>query len=403
MVVSRRGAPSRAPRGVSETPHHRILVGDCVAEMAKLPAASVDLVFADPPYNLQLANDLKRPDDSHVDAVTDDWDKFDSFAAYDAFTKDWLNACRRVLKPAGTIWVIGSYHNIFRVGAMMQDLGFWILNDVIWRKTNPMPNFRGRRFTNAHETMIWASRDANAKGYTFNYEALKAGNEDVQMRSDWTFPLCTGEERLKGADGKKLHPTQKPEVLLARVILAASRPDDLVLDPFNGTGTTGAMAKRLGRRFIGIEREAESAKAAQKRRTAGRGRRFIGIEREAKYAKAAQKRIAGVECVPSPSIAPFVTAREAPRVAFSLLIERGLVSPGALLVDAKKRHKATVRADGAVALGDSVGSIHRIGALAQGLEACNGWTFWHLQTPKGLTLIDELRAVVRSEMAEAAE
>src|ERR1700687_1616958 len=379
MVVSRRGAPSRAPRGVSEsTQQHRILVGDCVAEMAKLKAASVDRGFADPPYNLQLANDLKRPDDSRVDAVDDDWDKFDSFAAYDEFTKSWLTACRRAMKPSATIWVIGSYHNIFRVGAIMQDLGFWILNDVIWRKTNPMPNFRGRRFTNAHETLVWAARDAGAKGYTFNYEVLKAGNEDVQMRSDWTLALCTGEERLKGADGKKLHPTQKPEALLARVILAASRPDDLVLDPFNGTGTTGAVAKRLGRRFI-------------------------GIEREAKYAKAAQKRIANVQQVPSPSIAPFVTAREAPRVAVSALIERGLVSPGALLVDAKKRHKATVRADGAVSLGDNVGSIHRIGALAQGLEACNGWTFWHLETPKGLKLIDELRAQIRSEMAEAAE
>ena len=257
------GRPHGRPVEFQRLRQHRILVGDCVAEMAKLPAASVDLVFADPPYNLQLASDLKRPDNSHVDAVTDDWDKFDSFATYDAFTKDWLTACRRVMKPAGTIWVIGSYHNIFRVGAIMQDLGFWILNDVIWRKTNPMPNFRGRRFTNAHETMIWASRDADAKGYTFNYEALKAGNEDVQMRSDWTFPLCTGEERLKGADGKKLHPTQKPEALLARVILSASRPDDLVLDPFNGTGTTGAVAKRLGRRFIGIEREAKYAKAAK--------------------------------------------------------------------------------------------------------------------------------------------
>ena len=363
MVVSRRGAPSRAPRGLSETTqHHRILVGECVAEMAKLPAASVDLVFADPPYNLQLASDLKRPDDSHVDAVT----------------KDWLMACRRVLKPAGTIWVIGSYHNIFRVGAIMQDMGFWILNDVIWRKTNPMPNFRGRRFTNAHETMIWASRDPNAKGYTFNYEAMKAGNEDIQLRSDWTFPLCTGEERLKGSDGKKLHPTQKPEALLARVILSASRPDDLVLDPFNGTGTTGAVAKKLGRRFI-------------------------GIEREAKYAKAAQKRIADVQVVPSPSIAPFVTAREAPRVAFSALIERGMISPGAVLVDSKKRHKALVRADGAVTFGEVVGSIHKMGAVAQGLDACNGWTFWHVETPKGLKLIDELRAQFRSEMAEAAE
>ncbi len=233
--------------------------------MAKLPAESVDLVFADPPYNLQLQGDLKRPDDSRVDAVDDDWDKFASFAAYDDFTRAWLIACRRVMKPAGTLWVIGSYHNIFRVGTILQDLGFWILNDVVWRKSNPMPNFRGRRFTNAHETLIWAARDAGAKGYTFNYEALKAGNEDVQVRSDWTLPLCTGEERLKGDDGKKLHPTQKPEALLARVILAASRPDDLVLDPFCGTGTTGAVAKRLGRRFIGIEREPGYAKAAEKR------------------------------------------------------------------------------------------------------------------------------------------
>lgn len=380
MVESRRGAPRRAPRGVLKTPDHRILVGDCVSEMSKLPANSVDLVFADPPYNLQLASDLKRPDDSHVDAVTDDWDKFASFAAYDAFTKEWLAACKRVLKPAGTIWVIGSYHNIFRVGAIMQDMGFWILNDVIWRKTNPMPNFRGRRFTNAHETMIWASRDPNAKGYTFNYEALKAGNDDVQVRSDWTFPLCTGGERLKGEDGKKLHPTQKPEALLARVILSSSKPGDLVLDPFNGTGTTGAVAKKLGRRYI-------------------------GVEREKKYASAAEKRLADVEVVPSPSIAPFMTAREAPRVAFASLIERGLVSPGAKLTDAKKRHKAIVRADGAISVGDTVGSIHRVGAVVQGLDACNGWSFWHLETPKGLTSIDDLRAQVRSEMAlmEAAE
>jgi modification methylase len=277
------------------------------------------------------------------------------------------------MKPSATIWVIGSYHNIFRVGAIMQDLGFWILNDVIWRKNNPMPNFRGRRFTNAHETMIWASRDPNAKGYTFNYEALKAGNEDVQVRSDWTLPLCTGEERLKGRDGKKLHPTQKPESLLARVILSSSRPDDLVLDPFNGTGTTGAVAKRLGRRYIGCERDAT-------------------------YAKAAMKRIAAVEPLEAPTLAPFMTAREAPRVPFAALLERGLVSAGAKLVDAKKKHKALVRADGAISLGENVGSIHRIGALAQGLGACNGWTFWHVETGQGLTLIDDLRARVRAEM-----
>jgi len=379
MVVSRRGAPMRAPRVVSEnTPSTHVLLGDCAEQMSQLPAASVDLVFADPPYNLQLNSDLKRPDDSHVDAVDDDWDKFASFAVYDDFTKRWLIACRRVMKPSATIWVIGSYHNIFRVGALMQDLGFWILNDVIWRKSNPMPNFRGRRFTNAHETMIWAAREPNAKGYTFNYEALKAGNEDIQVRSDWMLPLCTGEERLKGRDGKKLHPTQKPEALLARVILSSSRVDDLVLDPFCGTGTTGAMAKRLGRRFVGCERDAT-------------------------YAKAAEKRIAATKPLEAPTLAPFMTAREAPRVPFAALIERGLVTPGARLTDAKRRHKALVRADGAVALGDRVGSIHRIGALAQGLEACNGWTFWHVETPRGLTLIDELRAVVRAEMAEAAE
>jgi modification methylase len=374
MVVSRRGASVRAPRvSFKSIESGRILIGDCVAEMAKLPADSVDLVFADPPYNLQLQGDLKRPDDSRVDAVDDHWDKFSSFAAYDDFTRAWLLACRRVMKPSATLWVIGSYHNIFRVGAILQDLNFWILNDVVWRKSNPMPNFRGRRFTNAHETLIWASREPGGKGYTFNYEALKAANEDIQVRSDWTISLCTGEERLKGGNGKKLHPTQKPEALLARVILATSRPDDLVLDPFCGTGTTGAVAKRLGRRFIGVEREAA-------------------------YAKAAEQRMAAVEPLAAPTLAPFMTAREAPRVPFSALIERGLVLPGARLVDAKRRVKALVRADGAVALGDTVGSIHRIGALAQGLEACNGWAFWHVETAKGLVSIDVLRAEIRAEM-----
>ena len=374
MVVSRRGASVRTPRvSFQSVASARILVGDCVAEMAKLPAGSVDLVFADPPYNLQLQGDLKRPDDSRVDAVDDDWDKFSSFSAYDDFTRAWLTACRRLMKPAATLWVIGSYHNIFRVGAVLQDLGFWILNDIVWRKSNPMPNFRGRRFTNAHETLIWAARDAAKRNYTFNYDALKAGNDDVQMRSDWFIPLCTGEERLKGCDGKKLHPTQKPEALLARVLLAASRPDDLVLDPFCGTGTTGAVARRLRRRFIGVERVAD-------------------------YAAAAAERVATTDPLPEPSLATFMTAREAPRVPFSALIERGMISPGIKLVDAKRRHRALVRADGALSLGEAVGSIHRIGALAQGLEACNGWTFWHIETPHGLTVIDTLRAQVRAEM-----
>jgi modification methylase len=341
--------------------------------MAALPAASIDLVFADPPYNLQLQGDLKRPDDSRVDAVDDEWDKFASFAAYDDFTRAWLLACRRVMKPTATLWVIGSYHNIFRVGALIQDLGFWILNDVVWRKRNPMPNFRGRRFTNAHETLIWAARDANARRYTFNYEAMKAGNDDVQMRSDWTFALCTGEERLKTRDGKKLHPTQKPEALVARVILAASRPGEVVLDPFLGSGTTGAVAKRLGRRFI-------------------------GIERDQRYVSAARARIAAVEPLPESALAPFLTAREAPRVPFSALVDRGLVNAGQRLFDARRRHAAVVRADGALALGNVVGSIHRVGALAQGLEACNGWTFWHVETGRGLAPIDTLRAQVRADM-----
>ncbi|TMI99892.1 MAG: site-specific DNA-methyltransferase [Alphaproteobacteria bacterium] len=378
MRVSRRGAPGRAPRTHLSASSHRIVVGDCVAEMARLEPGSVDLVFADPPYNLQLQGDLKRPDDSKVDAVDDDWDKFASFSAYDDFTRAWLIAARRVMKPSATIWVIGSYHNIFRVGAILQDLGFWVLNDVMWRKTNPMPNFRGRRFTNAHETLIWAAREPGAKGYTFNYEALKAGNEDVQVRSDWTIPLCTGEERLKGSDGKKIHPTQKPEALLARVILSSSRPGDLVLDPFSGTGTTGAAAKRLGRAFIGIERDGA-------------------------YAAAAEARISSIEPLPAPSLAPFMTARGAPRVPFSALIERGMIRPGETMFDARRKVSALVRADGALQIGNVVGSIHRVGAIAQGAEACNGWTYWHVARGKKLTLIDEFRAEIRATMSEAAE
>jgi modification methylase len=375
MVVSRRGASVRTPR-VSFAPQliDEIVCGDCIAVLGRLPASSIDLVFADPPYNLQLQGDLKRPDNSRVDGVDDAWDKFSSFAAYDEFTRAWLLACRRVMKPAATLWVIGSYHNIFRVGTILQDLGFWILNDVIWRKTNPMPNFRGRRFTNAHETLIWAAREAGNSGYTFNYDALKAGNDDVQMRSDWTFALCTGEERLKQSNGKKLHPTQKPAALLARVILASSRPGDLVLDPFCGTATTCAVAKRLGRRFLGIEREDE-------------------------YASAARARVDAVEPVSPAAIASFVTAREAPRIPFAALIERGLVLPGAVLCDRKREVQALVRADGAISLGGAVGSIHRIGALAQGIDACNGWAFWHLATPGGLVSIDSLREAIRKEQS----
>ncbi|RST87874.1 site-specific DNA-methyltransferase [Aquibium carbonis] len=353
-----------------------ILRGDCVAALNRLPEKSVDVVFADPPYNLQLEGDLHRPDQSKVDAVDDAWDQFDSFAAYDAFTRAWLLAVRRVLKPNGTIWVIGSYHNIFRVGAMMQDLGFWILNDVVWRKTNPMPNFRGRRFQNAHETLIWASRDQASKGYTFNYDAMKAANDDVQMRTDWLFPICTGGERLKTASGDKVHPTQKPEALLARVMMASSRPGDVILDPFFGTGTTGAVAKRLGRHFVGCEREKD-------------------------YIDAATARIAAVEPLGAAEIALMTGKRAEPRVAFGSLVDAGLLAPGALLTDARKRWTASVRADGTIAIGSEAGSIHRMGARVQGLDACNGWTFWHFEEAGTLKPIDDLRSQVRQGMRAA--
>ncbi len=353
-----------------------ILKGDCVAALNRLPEKSVDAIFADPPYNLQLNGDLLRPDQSKVDAVDDHWDQFEDFAAYDAFTRAWLLACRRVLKPNGTIWVIGSYHNIFRVGAAMQDLGFWLLNDIVWRKTNPMPNFRGRRFQNAHETMIWASRDAKAKGYTFNYEAMKAANDDTQMRSDWLFPICTGAERLKDENGDKVHPTQKPESLLARVILSSTRPGDVVLDPFFGTGTTGAVAKRLGRHFVGVEREQV-------------------------YIDAARERIASVRPMTEDALATITGKRAEPRVAFVSLIDAGLIAPGALLHDARKRWTARVRADGTIDVGGEAGSIHRMGAAVQGLDACNGWTFWHYERVGGLMPIDELRRIARLGMLRA--
>jgi len=353
-----------------------IIKGDCVAALEALPSNSVDVIFADPPYNLQLGGDLARPDQSVVNAVNDHWDQFDSFAAYDAFTRAWLMACRRVLKPNGTIWVIGSYHNIFRVGTQLQDIGFWLLNDVVWRKTNPMPNFRGRRFQNAHETMIWASRDQNAKSYTFNYEAMKASNDDVQMRSDWLFPICTGGERLKGADGKKVHPTQKPEALLARVLMASSKPGDVVLDPFFGSGTTGAVARRLGRHFVGIEREQD-------------------------YIDAARARIDAVEPLGKNELTVLTGKRAEPRVAFNVLIEAGHIKPGDVLHDAKRKHQAIVRADGTLVSNGQAGSIHKVGAVVQGFDACNGWTFWHVETENGLKLIDDFRAAIRLEMAHA--
>ncbi len=376
LKVTRTGSRvSGLPRAVSR---NSVLRGDSVEILRAMAPESVDLVFADPPYNLQLANKLTRPDQSLVAGVDDDWDKFVDFAAYDAFTRDWLEAARRVMKPQATIFVIGSYHNIFRVGAIMQDLGFWILNDIVWRKTNPMPNFRGRRFTNAHETMIWAARGPQAKSYTFNYEALKAANEDCQMRSDWLFPICTGGERLKDPQGRKTHPTQKPEALLARVMLAASNAGDLVLDPFFGSGTTGAVAKRLRRDYLGIERDHA-------------------------YADAAQARIDAVEPLDPATLTTAPKKRSEPRIAFASLVDAGLIAPGAKLADAKRRHSALVRADGALAIGGVVGSIHKTGALVQGLPACNGWTFWHYEDAGRLVPIDDLRERAREQLREAAE
>ena len=372
--VLRTGQAASASRiGLLSPPINQILAGDCIAQLEKLPPASVDLVFADPPYNLQLGGDLRRPDDSLVDAVNDDWDKFASFADYDAFTRAWLLACRRVLKPDGTLWVIGSYHNIFRVGTILQDTGFWMLNDIVWRKANPMPNFRGRRFTNAHETLLWAAREQKSK-YTFHYEALKGGNEDTQVRSDWHFPLCTGDERLKDANGVKLHPTQKPEALLARILLSSTNPGDIVLDPFFGTGTTGAVAKALGRHFIGIERDAG-------------------------YIAGATARIAAVTPLPPEAFATAPSKRTDVRVPFLTLIEAGLVKAGESISDDRKRFTAVVRADGTLALGPAVGSIHKIGALAQGLPACNGWSFWYVQRDGKPLLIDDLRGKIRAQMA----
>ena len=364
------------PSGLTD----RILVGDCLEQLAAVPSGLVDCVFADPPYNLQLKGELYRPNNTRVDGVDQVWDRFDDLRAYDAFTRAWLTQMRRVLKPDGSIWVIGTYHNIFRLGAALQDLGFWILNDVVWLKTNPMPNFRGRRFTNAHETLIWAARSADAR-YTFNYEAMKRLNDDLQMRSDWTLPLCGGPERLKDGDGRKLHPTQKPEALLYRVILASTRPGDLILDPFFGTGTTGAVARRLGRRYLGIERDAG-------------------------YVQAAEDRIAAVAPPEDATVINIATRRGAARIPFGRVVERGLLAAGSTLCDASRRHAARVRADGSLiaenAAGRHLGSIHQVGAALLGAPSCNGWTFWQYQARSGTWRpIDELRQQLRAELGPA--
>ena len=345
-------------------PLGQILTGDCIEAMRGLPDACIDMVFADPPYNLQLGGDLNRPDGSHVDAVTDHWDQFDSFAVYDAFTRAWLTEARRVLKPDGSLWVIGSYHNIFRVGAMMQDMGFWILNDVVWRKANPMPNFKGTRFTNAHETLIWASMGEKAK-YTFNYRTMKTLNDELQMRSDWVLPICGGPERLKKG-GTKVHPTQKPEALLYRVMLATTQQGDVVLDPFFGTGTTGAVAKRLGRGWIGCERESA-------------------------YREAALERIELALPLDEAAIATMQSPKSAPRVAFGTLVETGWIAPGTSLWDKKRRVQATARTDGSLVSGSESGSIHGLGAKLQGAPSCNGWAYWHIEHEGELKPVDAIR------------
>ncbi len=364
VIEGRARRAKRAPAPALDLPLDRIIQSDCVAAMKALPDASVDMIFADPPYNLQLGGDLFRPEGGRVDAVDDDWDKFDTFAAYDDFTRAWLKEARRILKPNGTLWVIGSYHNIFRVGASLQDEGFWILNDIVWRKTNPMPNFRGTRFTNAHETLIWASRSEDSR-YTFNYQAMKALNDELQMRSDWLLPICSGAERMKEG-GSKAHPTQKPESLLYRVLLACTNPGDVVLDPFFGTGTTGAVARRLGRHWI-------------------------GIERETRYVKVARERIAAALPLDESAMKTMASRRAQPKVPFGALVETGMIQPGTLLTDSKRRWQARVLADASIGWGSSQGSIHKIGAEVQGAPSCNGWTFWHVEEGGELKPLDAYR------------
>jgi len=357
---------------VSTVPLNQIITGDCVEVLDSLPENSVDLIFADPPYNLQLRNDLYRPNMTKVDAVDDGWDRFDSFEEYDAFTRAWLSACRRVLKDTGTIWTIGSYHNIYRVGAILQDLGFWILNDIVWIKNNPMPNFRGVRFTNAHETLLWAQKKKGAK-YTFNHHAMKALNDDLQMRSDWHIPLSTGRERIK-SNGAKAHPTQKPEALLYRIILAASNPGDVVLDPFFGSGTTGAVARRLGRNYIGVEREEI----------------YVGI---------AQNRINGIVPVEE---ADLEVAQPRPRrIPFGSLLEHGFLSAGQTLFFAKNGEAAHILANGHLRCGTITGSIHTVARSLMGGAPANGWDLWLFEDEHGeRKTINTLRVELRNEIGE---
>ncbi len=344
--------------------NNKIVNGNCIDELKKIPEKSFDLIFADPPYNMQLGEMLKRPDNSKVDSVNDEWDKFKDFKSYDEFSNLWLKECKRVLKDNGSIWVIGSYHNIFRLGYHMQNLDYWILNDVIWRKRNPMPNFRGTRFTNAHETLIWASKNKKSK-YTFNYQSLKCLNDDLQMRSDWLLPICSGKERLK-KNGKKVHSTQKPESLLHRIILATTNKGHSIFDPFLGTGTTAVVAKKLGREFFGIEKDKS-------------------------YFLAAQERISKTKKIDDESLDTIENNKSKPRIAFGSLVEMGILKPGSMLFDQKKKVSAKIMVDGSIKYKHAEGSIHKVAAQIMGTESYNGWTYWHYQDGKNTILIDDLR------------
>jgi len=361
-------------------PLEQIIQGDCVEILEGFPENSIDLIFADPPYNLQLRNELWRPDMTKVEAVNDRWDQFNSFQDYDEFSRNWLSACRRVLKETGAIWVIGTYHNIFRIGRIMQDLGYWLLNDVIWLKTNPMPNFRGVRFTNAHETLIWASKIKGGR-YTFNHHAMKSLNDDLQMRSDWTLPICTGAERIK-VDGKKGHSTQKPEALLYRVILSSSNPGDIVLDPFFGSGTTGVIAKKLHRQWIGIEREQG-------------------------YIQLALRRIDNTFPLPYDEQIYQVKDRKKtmPRLPFGNLLEQGLLQPGQeLYFQGDRNTSAILKSDGRLIIDGFEGSIHKTGRHLMGGSPCNGWDHWYYEASDGsLHRIDELRQILVSKLREACK
>jgi site-specific DNA-methyltransferase (adenine-specific)/modification methylase len=349
---------------------NKIVNGDCLLEIKKIPDKSFDLVFADPPYNMQIGATLKRPDASKVNGVNDKWDQFDSFKHYDDFCKLWLIECKRILKDNGSIWVIGSYHNIFRLGYHLQNLNYWLLNDVIWRKNNPMPNFRGTRFTNAHETLIWASKNKKSK-YTFNYKSLKCLNDDLQMRSDWMLPICNGKERLK-QNGKKVHSTQKPEALLHRIILATTNKGDIIFDPFLGTGTTAVVAKKLGRKYY-------------------------GIEREKKYFKAAVERIKNTKVIEENYLDTIENNKSKPRIPFGSLVELGILKPGTTLFDPKKKINAKIMADGSIKYKESEGSIHKVAAVIMGAESYNGWTYWHCDINGSTVVIDSLRQKFISE------